>query len=103
MILCTFLYSEKPRAHMSQPKGASLSEEDLLTVFLRANHLRGRKLPSLYLNLGLYLMKMDLLALSGMERTIAVPMTHCLPYSMIFGPRIPEFGLGDSEALAMSF
>jgi hypothetical protein len=60
---------------------------------------RGRKLLSLQLNPGLCLMKMVLLALSGMEKTTAVPMTPYSPSSLISGLRIPKFGLGDSEAL----
>ena len=51
--------------------------------------------PSKRQKTGMSLMKMDLLALSGMGRTIAVLMISCLLPSMIFGP-------GDSGALTMS-
>src|SRR6266487_823734 len=103
MILCTFLCPGKPRVLLCQPKGASLSERNLLAVLLRVIHLRGKNLQSLCLHLGLYLMRMDPLALSGMGKTTAVLMTHFSQSCMIFGSRIPKFGPGDSEALAMSF
>src|SRR6266487_1207551 len=103
MILCTFLCPVKPRVLLYQPKGARLSEGILLTVLLRVIHPRGKKLQSLCLQLGLYLMTMGLLALSGMGKTTAMLMTHSSPSCMIFGSRIPKYGPGDSEALAMSF
>jgi len=91
---------------LCQLRGANLLEGDLLAVHLRVVHARDEKL-GLYLShlyhLGLYLIKMDPLALNGMGKTTVVPITLCSPSSMTSGWRSLRPGPGDSEALATSF